>query len=139
MGHNWHSRFGPQTRASYAYPAVGTTNLPSEQPPRDRRGRYHFQCLTHVPVQQNHSPFLRQKLQRDVAVQLEVFGFIDHTHPAATELRKDAIVRNGLADHFACVSRRSRTSSKKDHVNGSGAVKLLSSLTCSQGRPSPIW
>ena len=36
-----------------------------------------------------------------MAVQLEVFGFVHHTHPAATELREDAIVRDGLADHFA--------------------------------------
>src|ERR1019366_2636072 len=45
--------------------------------------------------------------------QLEVFGFVDHTHPAATELRENAIVRDGLADHFACVAVRRRTSSKK--------------------------
>ena len=41
----------------------------------------------------------RQEFQRDVPVQLEVFGFVDHTHPAATELREDAIVRDGFADH----------------------------------------
>ena len=46
-------------------------------------------------------------------MQLEVFGFVDHTHPAATELRENAIVRDGLADHFACVAVRRRTSSKK--------------------------
>ena len=34
-----------------------------------------------------------------MAAQLEVFGFIHHTHPAATELREDAIVRDGFADH----------------------------------------
>ena len=54
-----------------------------------------------------------QELQRDMAMQLEVFGLVDHTHPAATELREDAIVRDGLADHLACVAVRRRTSSKK--------------------------
>src|ERR1700692_392075 len=48
-----------------------------------------------------------------MTVQLEVFRFVHHTHPAATELRENAIVRNGLADHFACVAVRRRTSSKK--------------------------
>jgi hypothetical protein len=43
--------------------------------------------------------FLRQKLQGDMAVQLDVFGFVHHTHAAATELFQDPIVRDGLADH----------------------------------------
>src|ERR1700686_3031755 len=46
-------------------------------------------------------------------MQLEVFGFVHHTHPASAELREDAIVRNGLAGHSACVAVRRRTSSKK--------------------------
>ena len=33
-----------------------------------------------------------------MAAQLEVFGFVDHTHSAA-ELRQDAIIRNGLPNH----------------------------------------
>ena len=44
-----------------------------------------------------------------MALQLEVFGFIDHTHFAATELREDAIVRDGLADYLACVAVRRDT------------------------------
>jgi len=34
----------------------------------------------------------------------------DHTHPAATELREDAIVRDGLADHLGCIAVQRRTS-----------------------------
>jgi len=30
---------------------------------------------------------------------LEVFGFDHETYPAATDLREDATVRDGLADH----------------------------------------
>jgi hypothetical protein len=33
-----------------------------------------------------------------MAVQLEVFRFMHHTHAAATELLQDTIVRDGLAD-----------------------------------------
>src|ERR1019366_4967923 len=58
--------------------------------------------------------------------QLEVFGFVDHTHPAATELRENAIVRDGLADHFACVPVRRRTSSKKFSRNVSWTVPFAS-------------
>src|SRR6202790_2156403 len=40
-----------------------------------------------------------QKLQRNETAQLQVLGFIHHTHPATAELLDDAIVRDGLADH----------------------------------------
>ena len=43
--------------------------------------------------------FRGQEFQRDVAPQLEVFGFVDHTHPAAAELRENPVMRNGFADH----------------------------------------
>src|SRR5713101_345169 len=43
--------------------------------------------------------FLGKELQRDVTAQLEVFGFVYHTHAAATELPQDSIVRDGFADH----------------------------------------
>ena len=35
--------------------------------------------------------FVRQEFQRDVAVEIHVFGFIDHTHAAATQLLQDAV------------------------------------------------
>src|ERR1700674_1335063 len=57
--------------------------------------------------------FCGEELERDVAVQLEIFSFIHHTHPAATKLRENAIVRDGFADHLACVAVSRRTSSKK--------------------------
>src|SRR5262249_21169421 len=40
-----------------------------------------------------------QELQGDAAAELGVFGLVDHTHAAATELLQDAVVRDGLADH----------------------------------------
>ena len=43
--------------------------------------------------------FLRQELQSDMPMQLEVFRFVHHTHAAATEFLQDAIVRDGCADH----------------------------------------
>jgi hypothetical protein len=41
-----------------------------------------------------------QKLEGDEAIELHVFGFVDHTHAAATELLDDAVVRDGLAMQF---------------------------------------
>ncbi len=49
--------------------------------------------------------FVRQKLQGDETMQPSVFGLIDNTHSAATELLDDAIVRDGLADHCARILR----------------------------------
>ena len=45
----------------------------------------------------NH--IVRQEFQGDEAAEFGIFGFVDHTHPAAAELLNDAIVRDGLADH----------------------------------------
>src|SRR5437667_345235 len=41
----------------------------------------------------------RQELKGDKAVQPRVFGLVDNTHAAATELLDDAVVRDGLANH----------------------------------------
>ncbi|MGA8308776.1 MAG: hypothetical protein WB755_02010 [Terriglobales bacterium] len=41
-----------------------------------------------------------QELQGDVAAELEVFRFIDHTHPAAPKFLDDAVVRDGPANHW---------------------------------------
>src|SRR5271157_267702 len=43
--------------------------------------------------------FLRQELEGDEAVELGVFGLIDHTHSAAAEFLHDAVVRNRCSDH----------------------------------------
>ena len=40
-----------------------------------------------------------KKFQGDEAAELGVFGFVDHTHAAATEQFEDAVMRDGLADH----------------------------------------
>ena len=40
-----------------------------------------------------------KKLERDKPTERRVFGLVNYTHPAATELLDDAVVRNGLADH----------------------------------------
>jgi len=46
----------------------------------------------------------RKKLQRDITVQLEFFRFAYWTHPTATELLGDALVRDGFADHGGLLS-----------------------------------
>jgi hypothetical protein len=39
---------------------------------------------------------LRKELERKVATEPEVFGFVDHTHASTTDLAKYVIVRNHL-------------------------------------------
>ncbi len=42
---------------------------------------------------------LWQKLERDETAETGVLRLINNSHPAATELLDDAVVRDGLADH----------------------------------------
>jgi len=42
---------------------------------------------------------LGQKLESNVASELEVFGFVDHAHTAAAEHAKDFVVRESLPNH----------------------------------------
>ena len=44
---------------------------------------------------------LRQELQSDKPAKLGVLRFVNHTHPAATELLENAVMRDGLAYHDA--------------------------------------
>jgi hypothetical protein len=39
-------------------------------------------------------------------MQLYVLSLVDHTHPSAAQLLDDAVVRNGLADHWRQILRR---------------------------------
>jgi hypothetical protein len=43
--------------------------------------------------------FVRQEFQSDEAVKLDVFSFVDNSHPAPAELLHNAVVRDGLTDH----------------------------------------
>jgi hypothetical protein len=36
-------------------------------------------------------------------MQASVFGFVNHAHPAASELLDDPVVGNGLADHGVAI------------------------------------
>ena len=45
--------------------------------------------------------FVGKKLERDIATQLEIFRLVHNTHSASTQPLHNAVVRNGLADHWA--------------------------------------
>ena len=45
--------------------------------------------------------FFGQELESDEAMQPRILGLIDHAHAPAAELLKNAVVRDGLADHGA--------------------------------------
>ncbi len=49
-----------------------------------------------------------------MTIQFEVFDFIHHTHPAATELRENPTVRDGLADHRSAIAVRSFPSKRHE-------------------------
>ena len=56
-------------------------------------------------------PGLReQEFQGYRALELQILGLVDHTHPTATELRDDSIVRYGLTDHVAIQPVKCQTS-----------------------------
>ena len=40
--------------------------------------------------------FIGEELQRDVATELQVFRFVDDTHPTAPDLAEDAVMGNRL-------------------------------------------
>jgi hypothetical protein len=63
-----------------------------------RRGRTRF-ALEPIHGLRIVGKFRRQKFQREVPSEARVFGAVDNTHAAATELLHDAIVRERLADH----------------------------------------
>jgi len=51
---------------------------------------------------------VREEFQGDEAIEFDVLGFVDHTHPAATELLYNAVVRDGLADQRLTLSHLRR-------------------------------
>ncbi len=40
--------------------------------------------------------FVGQELERDEAAEFEILGLVDHTHPTATDLLDDPVVRDDL-------------------------------------------
>ena len=44
--------------------------------------------------------FVGKEFQSDIAAEAQILGLIDNTHPAATELLNDPVMRDGLADHL---------------------------------------
>ena len=48
---------------------------------------------------------LRQELQGDETMEPGVFGLVDHTHPAAAQPFDDAVMRDGLAEHWTTGER----------------------------------
>src|SRR5713226_8553860 len=54
-------------------------------------------------------------------MQLYVLGLVDHTHTAAAEFLDDAVVRNGLADHWTRILRP-----RSGQVNESSGVGRVS-------------
>src|SRR2546423_12112851 len=56
----------------------------------------------------------RKKFEGHEAMQADVFGLIDHTHPAAAQLLDDPVMRYGLTDH--CLEKICGGSSRGDII-----------------------
>src|SRR5215831_4272293 len=71
-------------------------------------------CFTLKPLQSRGIPdqAVRKELESYMALQLQVFGLIDHTHATATEFPDDTVMCDCLADHwrqsFLIVHRKKR-------------------------------
>src|SRR5437773_4306535 len=95
-----------------------------------------------------------QELQSNVAAQTQVFGLVDHTHAAATQLLQYAVMRNGLASHCrtpcrfipktprdaAMLERRDRqvnVGSKNSPTTG--LIRFTSSFATSNRIPIPLF
>ncbi len=66
----------------------------------ERGGRFGFAAETFqgLPVLRE---FFGQEFQRDEASEAGVLGFIDHAHATAAQLFNDAVVRDGLVEHYS--------------------------------------
>jgi hypothetical protein len=91
------------------------TPKPSPQPPpptetsQNPRSKPHEKLATPPGRIRVLYPFQRlrvlrhivgQEFESDKATKVGVLGLIDHAHPTAAELLHDAVVRDGLADHW---------------------------------------
>jgi len=63
----------------------------------ERRGRARF-ALKALQEHRVLRHLGREKLQRHISSQRRVFGFVDHTHPAAAEFRLHSVMGKGSAD-----------------------------------------
>ncbi len=68
---------------------------------------------------------LRQELQSDKATEFDVLGLVDHTHPATAQLLDDAVVRDGLTDHWRKSYVRQREQVNESREVGGGSTWLL--------------
>src|SRR5271154_7028337 len=94
-----------------------------------RRGRLGFALKTGERLRV-FGYVVGQELKGYEPAELYVFGFVDHTHPAAAEFLDDAIVRDGLADHVwpimlgpSSLADRGRSSPRGDHIRSRTAAR----------------
>src|SRR6266849_1139520 len=60
-----------------------------------------------------------QELECDKPAELHILSLVHHTHPSTTELLNDAVVRDGLADHWSRILRlENQQVNESDGVGG---------------------
>src|SRR5882724_6637688 len=63
---------------------------------------------------------VRQKLQGNKTMESRILGLVNHTHPATADFLKDAVVRDGLANHA------------QECYGGSEGKSMSSEVACSE-------
>src|ERR1700676_4773180 len=92
------------------------------------RGRLGF-ALKSAERQRVSGYIAGQELQSHEATEFDILSFIDHTHAAAAELLDDAVVRDGLANHWSRILRLST-----EQVNESRGVDSVSKQSLANNR-----
>src|ERR1700730_18230136 len=92
------------------------------------RGRFGF-ALKSAERQLVFGYIAGQKLQSHEATEFDIFSFIDHTHAAPAELLDDAVVRDGLSNHWSRILRLST-----EQVNESRGVDSVSKQSLAKNR-----
>ena len=62
--------------------------------------------------------FIGKKFESDEAAQPSIFGLINHPHAAAAKFLDDAVVRDGLPDHWRILRANQNQVNESDGVHG---------------------
>src|SRR5690348_2305248 len=87
--------------------------------------------------------FVREEFEGDEAAEIDIFGFVDHSHAAAADFLNDPIVGDGLADQLAApfvwvsLAKDGRWHGRGSQCAGQGCSGSTSSMVMAGSRRYP--